>query len=129
MLQFVGRYPIIAAGSADGTLSLWALSRAPLAYRSTCLGRFLNVDLYFKEPDRFRDKFRQTAVPEPITCGVIEVLEIGMEHCLEHSSALRYEKNTFTWRAQMKPAANVVDDKKSDTSYKYSSRNSFKTSC
>ena len=101
MLQFIGKYPIVAAGSADGTLSLWAVSRAPLVYRSTCLGRFLNVDNYSREPSGTDGRNRSDGAPEAITCGVVEVLEIGMECKIEDSDTLRYEKSTFTWRAQM----------------------------
>lgn len=95
-LSFVGEYPMLAAGGAQGYMSIWATSRAPKEGRDLryqCMGRFLNQNRMATNGNK----------QEGITCGALRVLQVGMKNQIYKSDQIMYDKNTFSIRTSMKP--------------------------
>ena len=82
MLQFLDKYPILVSGTSGGQVQVWSMSRAPLAFRFLCLGRFVNGAV------RIQSERAMLDAGKAVTCGSACILKISLEHDLRQSDSI-----------------------------------------
>lgn len=107
-LSFVEEYPMLAAGGAQGYMSVWATSRAPKEGRDLryqCMGRFRNQNRMTRSGD----------IQEGITCGALKVVQVGIKNQIFKSDQIMYDDSSFSIRTCLKRTApQDIDQQPSD---------------